>query len=227
VGVVGWKRGASAKRVARLSAAILLGLALAGCGGKSTHSAPRRQSSQPATPLDPGTNNPSDMDGSNAPPEIDGSVSGTGGSGPVGTAGSGGQVWSSLGGFMSAGAPAVPDDDPIYPPARWTNADSWRQCPAYTSAQGISCFHTDGGRSELCQGGSDCNTCLCFVPCGPNGFAVCPGSVSGQGRPECLRLASQQDGSCSLTCEEDDCPPGMSCVWHPEYERRVCMWVQP
>lgn len=207
------------------SVAFFLGLTLVGCGGRSAKSEPGPDS---VTPQGGSSSGPEVSEP--VPPGESAAQGGADSSSQAGSTATGGrEPYESLGGFTSAGAPAVPDNDPVYPKARFVGGNGGQRCPAFAGVQGIYCFHTADGQSALCQDEKDCNTCLCAVPCawGPEGPAACPPSVGGKGNPECLRESPPQDGTCMLTCEDGECPPAMTCVTEPTLRRRVCMWVAP
>ena len=116
------------------------------------------------------------------------------------------------------------DPSAAYPFCQWESHDGWAVfCPRFPTVHGYWNWHADGASSSsYCEGGSDCNACVCSHPCTAD--AECPEPPTGTSTPACLGPPGGE--SCFLACGElDTCPDGMRCVHNLELERLVCAWV--
>ena len=122
----------------------------------------------------------------------------------------------------------LPGPDAPYPYCEWNDGDFQELCPPTEGAHGFINWHVDRTSARYCQGGDDCNVCICAATCqdpesGPNDVSFCPVPPSGTAQPECIDPGSM----CYLTCDHGEtCPDDMTCVPEPEIGRSVCAWMR-
>jgi hypothetical protein len=122
----------------------------------------------------------------------------------------------------------LPGPDTPYPYCEWNDGEYEEFCPPTEGAHGFSNWHVDGASARYCEGGDDCNACICAATCrdpesGPDDASFCPIPSSGTAQPECIDPASM----CYLTCDQgESCPDDMTCVPQPEIGRSVCAWMR-